>query len=143
MKQFSVLIIDDSEEDRYLLKRQLQEINLTDTIHEADDGKTALDFLCAYDENLQRFPDRFPPLLIFLDINMPVVNGFDFLEAFSKLRKQQELRSTILMMFTSSDQEDDRKKSFSYEFVKGFIVKMPPTAKELLENIQAACPHLF
>ena len=135
----SVLIVDDNEADRYLLRRQITEAGITDQIFEADDGKAAIDFLEDYDQKKKEHPEKFPPILIFLDINMPLMNGFEFLERFSKLRQSEfDYNSTVLMMFTSSEREEDRQKAFDHDFVKGFITKMPTTPEELAKQVRQA-----
>lgn len=132
MKKCSIMMIDDDEVDRYLLKRMLKKINISTEIFEAENGKEALDFLSNHKENTEKYPDDFPPILIFLDINMPIMNGFEFLEAFSELRKSRsDYTSSIFTMFTSSERDEDKEKADSYEFVKGFVVKGSLTPKKL------------
>lgn len=122
-----VLIIDDSEDDRYMLKRQLREIGEFQEIFEVDDGQAALDFLCR--------SGQLPPDIIFLDINMPGMGGHLFLEKFSEIRELHDLASSVFIMFSSSSNSEDRKKAFIYTFVKGFVVKMPETARDLQKII--------
>lgn len=138
----STLIVDDSEEDRYLLKRLIREANLTETIFEKNDGQSALDFLKEYDRNSKLNPGKFPPILIFLDINMPRMDGYRFLQEFEILREQDLLRSIVIMMFTSSESEADRKRALSYECVKGYIVKMPETGLDLTALLRPHFPDL-
>ncbi len=126
MKLHAAMIIDDSKADRYILKRLLSQTGLVDTIHEADNGQSALDFLNPYEEKSTLYPNKFPPNIIFLDINMPLMDGFTFLEKYSKLRiENKNYLSAILMMFTSSEQSEDREKALSFDFVKGYIKKDP------------------
>lgn len=140
---FSVLIVDDNEDDRYLLKRQLEEVGLASNVFEEDDGKTGIEFLERYEENRKSCPGQFPPILIFVDINMPLIGGLEFLDLFAALRKKKDFHSSILMMFTSSEKEQDKKRAFAHEFVKGYIVKMPPTSEDLKKALMKACPELF
>ncbi len=123
MKNYSVLIVDDDETDRYLLKRQLKQTNLDLTIFEKENGQDAYDFFDNYSENKEKYPEAFPPLIVFLDINMPLLNGFEFLEKFSVLKNKGDLESTVVLMFTSSEREEDRNKVLKYNFVKGYLLK--------------------
>ena len=76
----SILIIDDSEEDQYILKRTLTSANLADHIFQKMDGKEGFDFLETLAEG-ESLGDRFPPQLIFLDINMPFMDALLFLKS--------------------------------------------------------------
>lgn len=136
MKIGSVLIVDDSEADVYLVKRMLKKVSLSENISSVENGKSALDYLANYAENLAKNPDGFPPVLILLDINMPLVNGFEFLEKFDLLRKEHDYCSCILMMFSSSENENDKKKALAYDFVSGYINKMPGSAELLKDEIE-------
>lgn len=135
MNQHSILIIDDNEDDRYLLKRMLDEISITGKVFEADNGKTGLDLLNDYQNNCQQYPNDFPPDLIFLDINMPVLNGFGFLNQFSVLKEKYHSLSSSIIMYTSSEHQDDKTKAFSYDFVKAYIPKMSITIDELKNKL--------
>lgn len=132
MKEYAVMIVDDDEVDRYLLTRALNKLEFSLTIFESENGVQALEFLSAYEENKEKHGDNFPPILIFLDINMPLMGGFEFLEAFAQLKKQdQRYSSSIFTMFTSSEKEDDKKRAAQYDFVKGFLLKGEVTTEAL------------
>jgi CheY-like chemotaxis protein len=130
-----ILIIDDDEVDRYVLKRLIKETQLPLNIFEKKDGQEALEFLQNYEENKKQDPDGFPPVLIFLDINMPRVNGIQFLEEFSKLREIIEVDSCVVMMFSSSAREEEKEKIMTYDFVKDYLVKGSFKADELKEKL--------
>lgn len=139
MKEISIMIIDDDEVDRYLLKRLIKKSNLPHKIFEAVNGKDARDFLEDYDVQKNKFGEGFPPLLIFLDINMPIMGGFEFLECFSILReKSTAYQTSVFTMFSSSEREEDKAKARSYGFVKGFISKGAVT-KEKIKDILSEC----
>lgn len=118
--KINTLIIDDSDADRYILRRWLNTCSFEAIISEAVDGQDAIEFFETHDGNQS---DGFPPTIIFLDINMPRVNGFEFLEKFEDIRKRQELSSTIIVMFTSSPREDDRDAALKWDFVSDFMTK--------------------
>ena len=136
MKFGSVLIVDDDKDDVYLLRRLIQESGLSQEIFEADDGSTALEFLMDYDRNHREEPDKYPPILVFLDIDMPIMDGFEFLMRFSTLREQSYDSACAFMMFTHSDHPRDRERILQYGFVKGYISKMPRSAAELRAQVE-------
>jgi len=135
-----ILIVDDDEVDRYVLKRLVKASGLDLTIFEKMDGKEALDFFEDYEENKRKHPESYPPILIFLDINMPRVNGIEFLEKFSHLRKIIEIDYCVIIMFSSSEREEDKKKIMAYDFVKDYVVKGTLTAEELKAKILSVAP---
>ncbi len=134
MKPVNALIIDDSEIDRYILKRQLNGIGVNN-IFENDDGATALEFLKNYDKNRESHPDEFPPVVIFLDINMPLIDGFQFLQEFSELREKFDYSQCTVLMYSSSERVEDIERASKYGFVADFIVKGETPVEVLKEKI--------
>lgn len=134
MKPVNALIIDDSEIDRYILKRQLNGIGVNN-VFENDDGATALEFLKNYDKNRESHPDKFPPVVIFLDINMPLIDGFQFLQEFSELRKKFDYSQCTVLMYSSSERVEDIERASKYGFVADFIVKGETPVEVLKEKI--------
>ena len=144
MQEISILIVDDSETDRYLLKRVIQKTELVANIFESDNGQEALDLLNDYDSNKSKYGESFPPLLVFLDINMPLVDGFEFLEQFSKLRTtQKDYESMVIILLSSSEHADDKRKAFAYDYVHDYIIKGSISTKELRERISAIVDERF
>jgi CheY-like chemotaxis protein len=130
----NALIIDDSEIDRYILSRQLKQIGITSII-EKDDGLAGLNYLGG-EEFVDEVPkEGFPPSIIFLDINMPQVDGFEFLEQFKSLREKNRLDSCIVMMYSSSERQEDRDKAYSYDFVRDFIIKGESSANDIADKL--------
>lgn len=123
MKKIAVLIVDDNEDDRYLLKRELSKTNLNIEVFEESDGEDALTFFEKNNTMREKYPGIYPPLVIFLDINMPIVDGFSFLEAFTVLREKLNLYSSVVMMFSSSARPSDVEKALSYDFVSDYLTK--------------------
>ena len=104
---------------------------------EAEDGHVALEFMKDYEANRKKYNEKFPPIIIFLDVNMPRVTGFEFLEQFQKLKEEQNgYEDCIFMMFTSSESEIDRKKAMVFPFVKHFLVKGRFSSEDLAEKIR-------
>lgn len=106
----SVMIIDDSEMDHFLAKYIIGKYDPRIEILQAYDGQEAIEIL----KGLSSQPD-----VIFLDINMPRMNGHAFLEVYSNW----EGHSESVIMLTSSNQEQDKEKSLAYQCVKKYCVK--------------------
>ena len=111
----SVMIIDDSESDQFLAKTVIKKFSSDIDILQAYDGQEALEML----GELKKQPDA-----IFLDINMPRMNGHDFLKKYDTWEKQ----TLIVVMLTSSDQKLDKEKSRAYKCVKEYFTKPLDTA---------------
>lgn len=93
--QEKILIVDDDVEDRDFLIETINELYPSFENVTADNGKEALDYIA-------NFPP--PPPLIFLDLNMPFVNGFEFLVAYKK--NPQHINSYVIIYTTSSNTKD-------------------------------------
>ena len=137
MNKFSVMIIDDNEVDRYLLTRHLKKTGIVGKIFEADDGTSAIEFFDNYQSNKQKNPNDFPPVVLFLDVNMPLMDGFEFLDKFTDIRQSIKDQSIVVMMFTSSDNDEEKQRALSYPFVKGFISKSNVNSELLKDKIQS------
>lgn len=121
MEITSIMIVDDSESDQFLTGAIIEEFDPSITVFQAYDGEEALEKLGAMDEQ---------PDFILLDINMPRMNGFEFLEEYSK----QEKRARVIAILTSSDQDQDKEKAMVYNCVQKYFVK--PLDVSDLENIK-------
>lgn len=135
MRNMSALIIDDSEIDRYILHRQLSAAGVT-KIYVENDGSSALAFFEDFESKHCSHGDNFPPNVIFLDINMPIVGGFEFLERFAELRSRLALQSCAIIMYSSSDRPEDKQRAESYEFVQDFLTKGTLTTDELISKLE-------
>lgn len=77
-----VLLVDDNDTDNFINKRLMEIFNFAKFVMVKSSGSEALEFLKANEDNIGNMPD-----LIFLDINMPVIDGFLFLDEYEKLSK--------------------------------------------------------
>jgi len=122
-----IMLIDDNEDDNFFHTRVIKKCGAADTVIAMDTAVNALEFLKS-----NKNTKGMPPDLIFLDINMPGMNGWEFLEEYDKLDK--ELRSrVIVVMLTTSDNPDDRAKALALDIAADFKTK--PLSKEMLEEI--------
>ena len=123
----NVLLIDDSESDNFYHARKIQKMGITDNIHICYSGQEALDYLRS------EFEGTHPqPTLIFLDINMPGMNGWEFLEEYEKLEVSQQ-GEVVLTMLSNSIDVRDQEKAERYKSVRGYYSK--PLNKEYLDSI--------
>ena len=116
----SVLIVDDSNSDVFLAKHYLEESGMYETVWSVSDGQAALELYLDEMASRERHPGH-PPDLILLDINMPRLNGFEFLDKFIEL--QEASPAVVIVMVTSSEFSEDIKKAKSYDIVADYLVK--------------------
>jgi CheY-like chemotaxis protein len=130
-----VLLIDDDSTSLYLSELMIKRNHFSSHTHSITDCTLAIDFI------EEHCSDAIPPTeidcpdLIFLDINMPGMNGFDFLETLRASNKYAEAKFKVFML-TSSDNNKDIEKANTLG-VDGYINK-PLTASKLLSIVQAA-----
>ena len=118
----TILIVDDDDADQFLAKYCIEQYDPAIDVWQAYDGQEALDMIDA----AEKHPD-----LIILDINMPGMNGFEFLETFCP----QCNHSIVVTMLSSSSQEKDKDRSFQYPCVKEYFLK--PLSVAHLEQLSA------
>jgi len=127
----TVLLIDDDEPTNFINKKIIQASDLVEAIHVSNSGQEALNFLGQEDES----PNTFAvPELIFLDINMPAMDGWEFLAHYKRLKNEQKAK-VIIIMLTTSLNPDDEVKAKGMKEVCAFRNK--PLTKQLLEEIAA------
>lgn len=119
-------IIDDDPVFVLLFKKIMLKIGQFDTVINFENGQLGLDALIKIFNNNERFPD-----IIFLDINMPIMDGWEFLKALEKYKFKEELN---IYMVSSSIDSTEIKKSKKFKTVKRFISK-PISASDFLKNL--------
>ena len=132
-----ILIVDDDDIDRYLIARLLKKLDSQFKVFEEINGTDALEFLTKHESNHDLKSDEFPPVLIFLDVNMPLMNGLEFLQNFDKIRVENDLTSVAIIMFSGAELETERLEALHYEYVKAYVVKGEVGAKELGHQINS------
>ena len=130
LKPASIMLVEDSEGDVYIFKRAIKDAKVLNDIIVFKDGKEALEFL-SDDKNRDRLPG-----IIFLDINMPMVSGFEVLKS---VKADDRLSLIPVVMLTISQEEEDIIRSYDYGAVS-FITKT--VRPENLLDIVSASPGL-
>ena|SRR5690606_18115837 len=117
-----IVLIDDDPINNLINKRLIVKLNLSPAVIEFLEAEKALSFIESTDE--------IKKTLILLDINMPVMNGWDFLGHYAKLENK---RQDMIIMLSSSIDHQDRQKSREFKYVRGFIEK--PLTREKIAQI--------
>lgn len=119
-------IIDDDPVFVLLFKKILLKLGKFETIVNFENGQLALDIL------IEKFKNNEPlPNIVFLDINMPVLDGWEFLKAIEKHKFKDELN---IYMVSSSIDSTEISKSKKYKSVKNFISK-PISATDFIKKL--------
>ncbi|MFZ9943264.1 MAG: response regulator [Bacteroidia bacterium] len=119
-----VHIVDDNNVDTYISQHLIEELGLASRVSISTNGAEALSYLQSLGEN--------QPEIILLDVRMPIMGGFEFLELYSAFVDHMPHKPTIYMLTSSSDPFDvDKAKSFP--MVKKYFSK--PLSPEILETL--------
>ena len=120
-----ILLVEDNDFDVEAVKRAFRKAEIVNPLHSAIDGVEALDKL----RTVGGPHDK--PLLILLDINMPRMDGFEFL---SVLRGDEHLRKSVVFMLTTSSYSTDRERAYENN-VAGYFLK--ENLGDLVETLKA------
>ena len=136
-----ILLVDDDEPTNFINKIIIEQLACTERIEIAQTGKEALKYLTSSD-----FPGHsdgiYPaPDLIFLDINMPSMNGWEFLDLYKRLKKDQRGRIVIVMLTTSLSPNDIQRAN-EIPDVTGFEHK-PLKKENVMAVLQKHFPDYF
>ena len=126
-KTVNILHVEDDEVDAMVMKRALKKTELDFTYHHAKNGIEALDMLKGTNSHEKLVPR---PSVILLDLNMPQMNGHEFLQ---ELRSDPDLKSISVYVLSTSGDDKDRMEAFERN-VAGYILK-PLTLEDYVEAI--------
>lgn len=108
----NILLVDDDDTSNFITRLFLSSNKKEVKLEVVENGKEAINY---FNSRKTDFPD-----LVLLDINMPLINGFEFLEWYEKNRF---IGKTKIAMFSSSIREDDKLKALPFEDVVDYIEK--------------------
>lgn len=111
----NILLVEDDEIDAEAIQRAFRKARIANPIEHVTDGVEALDRLLGSEGKSAL--DR--PFLILLDLNMPRMNGIEFLE---ETRSNELLKDSLVFVLTTSDDDQDKLKAYEQQ-VAGYIVK--------------------
>lgn len=125
MQKFNkILLVDDDKAMNYLSREVLTELNASHEIAEAEDGLEAI----------RHITNSNCPDIVFLDIRMPFMDGFEFLDSLTQTDLCHDIK---VVMLTSSIRPEDRKKAFTYKFVIDYFEK--PLTEEKILKVKKMC----
>jgi len=125
-----VMLVDDNDTDNFISKRIIEITDFAKVVIVKSSGKSALDYLDENRENVESLPE-----IIFLDINMPIVDGFVFLYEFEKFNDIVKDKCRVIIL-SSSDNKRDIDKIVNNNYVIKFVTK--PLTEHSLEEINLA-----
>ncbi|MFS4467390.1 response regulator [Maribacter sp. 2210JD10-5] len=116
-KPFLICIIDDDDIYRYTITRNLKALNISQKVLIFTDGEEAINFMIDNVGNSQNLPD-----IIFLDINMPIMDGFEFIEEYVKL-KPRVGKKILIYMVSSSVNPVDIERAEAISEISDYLIK--------------------
>lgn len=127
-----IVVVDDDDVDRYLVKRVIKSLGVDAKLIEYEDGEAFTEVIRDNSRSAIEIGDPPPPALVLLDINMPRMGGFQVLEAMRDLL-EEENQVMFVTMYSSSSQAQERADAEKYPFVHDYIVK--PLSEEKLKAL--------
>ncbi|MCG8576765.1 MAG: response regulator [Flavobacteriales bacterium] len=127
-----ILLIDDDIMTNEFHEIIINDADITEKLQTVTSGQEALDYLTnsgKYKSNGTAFPQ---PDLVLLDINMPAMNGFEFMERYQNLNPNQK-GEVVIVMLTSSLNPDDEERANDFESINGYRNK--PLTIEMLNEL--------
>lgn len=119
-----ILLIEDDQVDTMTVKRALREIHVTNPLVHVENGEEALHYL--------RDPQREKPCIMLLDLNMPIMNGIEFLQV---AKHDDQLKRIPVVVLTTSEEQQDKVNSFNLG-VAGYMAK-PVDYRQFVEVMRS------
>jgi CheY-like chemotaxis protein len=126
MSEVNIFLVEDDEVDAMSVKRALRELKICNPLYRATDGIDALEILRGANGK-KKLPS---PFIILLDLNMPRMGGLEFLD---ELRRDNELKRSVVFVMTTSAAEEDRVRAYD-KCIAGYMLKHS-TAHTFLEAV--------
>lgn len=113
----SIFIVDDDPIHQQITEIMLDRLSISNVVTKFSDAQDVLEHIRAQCNNASELPD-----VILLDLNMPVMDGWEFLEAFSQVRPTL-IKHIKVYVLTSSIDEKDKERVSQFTFVEGYLTK--------------------
>ena len=123
----SIMLIDDTEIDLFLNRKLIIASGITNDIESYNSAKDALEYLKNNQSNEEKIPD-----IILLDIQMPEINGFEFLECYNNLPENTCNKISVIMLSSTVDPVD-KKRAIAHKHILDIMEK--PLDTDLLKQI--------
>lgn len=124
-----ILCVDDDPITLMLCKKVIERVNYTKEVDTAKNGEDAIEYF-----NQIKNSNSLPPELVLLDLNMPIMNGWELLDKYLELELNLTFKETKFIVLSSTIDPSDIEKSKNYPMVIDFISK--PITKEILSNLR-------
>ena len=116
-KKLIIAVVDDDDIYRYTIQKTIRSLYISEKNLIFTDGEQALEFLIQHSNSADELPD-----VLLLDVNMPIMDGFEFMKEYEKIASNLVKKITIFMISSSVNTEDiNRAKSFPG--IRDYIVK--------------------
>jgi CheY-like chemotaxis protein len=119
-----ILLVEDDQVDTMTVTRALKEIHVTNPLVHLENGEDAVNYL--------RDPQKEKPCIILLDLNMPIMNGIEFLQV---VKNDGKLRCIPVVVLTTSEEQQDKVNSFNLG-VAGYMAK-PVDYRQFVEVMRS------
>lgn len=123
----NVCVVDDDELFQFVMRQHFERLELVEKIHKFTDGEQALNYI---KQNLNE-PDNLPDLIL-LDVNMPYMDGWQFMREYMKLQLPEGKHIKVYVL-TSSTHESDLQRAKEFPSLAGYLVK--PIGKNIIKEI--------
>ena len=128
-----ILCVDDDAISLMICKTAIKNAGLSEEVITASNGEDAIEYYANFTKNLESDSNDIYPRLIFLDLNMPIIDGWEFLDDYMNLY-YEKFKDTKVVILSSSVDPQDKERAKKYPIVIDFYSK--PISQKILKEIQ-------